>query len=71
YDSMIAKVIVRGHNRETALQKMRAALEEMVINGIKTNIPLHQEILNNEDFIKGRTNIHFLEKFLEQKNKAK
>lgn len=42
---------------------MRAALEEMVINGIKTNIPLHQEILNNEDFIKGRTNIHFLEKF--------
>ena len=69
YDSMIAKVIVRGHNRETALQKMCAALEEMVINGIKTNIPLHQEILNNEDFIKGGTNIHFLEKLLEQKIK--
>ncbi|ORM39135.1 acetyl-CoA carboxylase biotin carboxylase subunit [Francisella endosymbiont of Ornithodoros moubata] len=69
YDSMIAKVIVRGHNRETALQKMRAALEEMVINGINTNIPLHQEILNNEDFIKGGTNIHFLEKLLEQKTK--
>ncbi|RUS69184.1 hypothetical protein EGW08_023052, partial [Elysia chlorotica] len=65
YDSMIAKVIVRGKDRATALQKMRAALEEMVISGIKTNIPLHQEILNNADFIKGGTNIHHLEKMLE------
>ncbi|WP_150463756.1 acetyl-CoA carboxylase biotin carboxylase subunit [Francisella sp. XLW-1] len=71
YDSMIAKVIVRGHDRETALQKMRAALEEMVINGIKTNIPLHQEILNHDEFIKGGTNIHFLEKMLEKKKQPK
>ncbi|QIV94788.1 acetyl-CoA carboxylase biotin carboxylase subunit [Allofrancisella frigidaquae] len=71
YDSMIAKVIVRAHNRETALQKMRAALEEMVINGIKTNIPLHQEILSNEAFVKGGTNIHFLEKMLENKKNSK
>ena len=67
YDSMIAKVIVRANDRETALQKMRAALDEMVINGIKTNIPLHKEILNDERFIKGGTNIHFLEKMLEEK----
>ena len=67
YDSMISKVIVSGSTREAALQKMRAALEEMVIDGIKTNIPLHQEILNNEDFIKGGTNIHHLEKMLANK----
>ncbi|MCL4123941.1 UNVERIFIED_CONTAM: hypothetical protein GTU68_042032 [Idotea baltica] len=67
YDSMIAKVIVRAHDRNTALKKMRAALEEMVINGIKTNIPLHQEIINDERFIEGGTNIHFLEKMLEEK----
>lgn len=67
YDSMIAKVIVRAHDRATALQKMRAALDEMVISGIKTNIPLHKEILNDERFIKGATNIHFLEKMLDEK----
>ena len=67
YDSIIAKVIVRAHDRETAIQKMRAALDEMVISGIKTNIPLHKEILNDERFIKGGTNIHFLEKMLEEK----
>lgn len=67
YDSMIAKVIVRAHDRATALQKMRAALDEMVINGIKTNIPLHKEIINNEEFIEGATNIHFLEKMLAEK----
>ncbi|MFC4892667.1 acetyl-CoA carboxylase biotin carboxylase subunit [Pseudofrancisella aestuarii] len=71
YDSMIAKIIVRGKNRDSAMQKMRAALEEMVITGIKTNISLHQEILNNEKFIKGGTNIHFLEKMLEEKKKNK
>ena len=71
YDSMIAKVIVHAKDRETALQKMRASLEEMVVSGIKTNIPLHHEILDNEDFIKGGTNIHFLEKMLEEKSKSK
>ena len=71
YDSMIAKIIVTGKNRETAMQKMRAALEEMVISGIKTNISLHQEILDNEEFIKGGTNIHFLEKMLEAKAASK
>ncbi len=67
YDSMIAKVIVLAHDRATALQKMRAALDEMVINGIKTNIPLHKEIINDERFIEGATNIHFLEKMLDEK----
>ena len=67
YDSMIAKVIVRAHDRATALQKMRAALDEMVISGIKTNIPLHKEIINDERFIEGATNIHFLEKMLDEK----
>ena len=67
YDSMIAKVVITAHDRPTALQKMRAALDEMVIIGIKTNIPLHKEIINDERFIKGATNIHFLEKMLEEK----
>ena len=68
YDSMIAKIIVHAKNRELAIQKMRIALEELIITGIKTNIPLHKKILNNKEFIKGGTNIFFLEKILEQKN---
>lgn len=62
YDSLIAKVISYGPTREIALARMRNALDEMVIEGIKTNIPLHQEILNDAEFIKGGTNIHYLEK---------
>lgn len=66
YDSMIAKVIVHARNREAAITRMHSALEEMIISGIKTNIPLHNMILENEDFKKGQTNIHFLETLLKK-----
>ena len=64
YDSMIAKVIVHARNRNVAIQRMQSALEEMIVSGIKTNIPLHHRILANPDFQKGGTNIHYLEKLL-------
>lgn len=66
YDSMIAKVIVHARNRDIAIQRMQSALEEMIISGIKTNIPLHHRILADKDFQKGGTNIHYLEKLLSQ-----
>ncbi|GMV55517.1 MAG: acetyl-CoA carboxylase biotin carboxylase subunit [Betaproteobacteria bacterium] len=61
YDSMIAKVIAYGANREQALRRMRTALSEMIVEGIKTNIPLHQELLQDARFIAGGTSIHYLE----------
>ena len=64
YDSMIAKVIAHGDTRETALARMRIALSEMIIDGITTNIPLHQNILNDAAFQAGGVNIHYLEKKL-------
>lgn len=64
YDSLIAKVIAYGDSRENALIKMRNALEEMVIDGIKTNLPLHQELLHDGAFHQGEVNIHFLEQWL-------
>ncbi len=64
YDSLIAKVIAYGDNREIALARMRNALEEMVVDGIKTNLPLHQDILRGNTFQKGIVNIHYLEQWL-------
>lgn len=64
YDSMIGKIIAHGENREAALARMRNALSEIVIEGIKTNIPLHQEILQHAAFQAGGTDIHYLEKRL-------
>lgn len=64
YDSMIGKLIAQGENRECALARMRNALNEIVIDGIKTNIPLHLEILADSAFINGGTDIHYLEKKL-------
>ena len=64
YDSMIGKLIVHGRDRETALARMRQALSELVIDGIKTNTPLHQRIMRDSGFIKGGVNIHYLEKLL-------
>ncbi|MDA0910370.1 MAG: acetyl-CoA carboxylase biotin carboxylase subunit [Proteobacteria bacterium] len=66
YDSMIAKVIVHARTRDIAIQRMQSALEEMIISGIKTNIPLHHKILAERDFQNGGTNIHYLEKMLER-----
>lgn len=64
YDSMIAKIISYGEDRETAIRRMRNALEEIVIDGIKTNIALQLDIINDPQFQKGGTNIHYLEKKL-------
>ena len=64
YDSMIGKVIAFGDTRDTAIARMRNALAEMVVEGIKTNIPLHQEIFNHSAFRQGGTDIHYLERRL-------
>ena len=64
YDSMIGKVITFGVNRANTIIKMQNALDEMVIDGIKTNIPLQRKIMNDKTFKKGGMNIHYLEKML-------
>lgn len=64
YDSLIAKLISFGSDRDEALAKIVNALEEMHIDGIKTNIPLHQDIMSDEGFKAGGVNIHYLEKKL-------
>jgi acetyl-CoA carboxylase, biotin carboxylase subunit len=64
YDSMIGKLIAYGETRAVAIARMKNALAELVIDGIKTNIDLHIEIMNDEGFQKGGTNIHYLEKKL-------
>jgi acetyl-CoA carboxylase biotin carboxylase subunit len=64
YDSLIAKVIAHGETRELALARMRNALDEMVVDGIKTNLTLHQDILRGNTFKKGGANIHYLEQWL-------
>ena len=64
YDSMIAKVITWAENRSTALDRMRSALDEMVIEGIRTNIPLQQDLVRDGPFREGGVNIHYLEKKL-------
>jgi len=61
YDSMIAKVITYGDTREQALARMSIALSEMVVEGIKTNIPLHRELMVDTRFMAGGTSIHYLE----------
>ncbi|EKF9853427.1 acetyl-CoA carboxylase biotin carboxylase subunit [Vibrio cholerae] len=64
YDSMIGKLITYGENRDVAIARMRNALNEMIVEGIKTNIPLQQAIMKDENFQKGGSNIHYLEKKL-------
>ncbi|HHR6318426.1 TPA: acetyl-CoA carboxylase biotin carboxylase subunit [Providencia alcalifaciens] len=64
YDSMIGKLITYGETRDIAIARMKNALNELIIDGIKTNIELQQMIMNDENFAKGGTNIHYLEKKL-------
>lgn len=64
YDSMIAKIITHAEDRDAALARMRIALDELVVGGIKTNIPLQQELVRDAAFAKGGVNIHYLEKKL-------
>jgi len=71
YDSMIGKLIAHGETRDVAMARMRTALNEMVVEGIKVNVPLQQELFNDAGFQSGSTNIHYLEKKLEEKEQAK
>ncbi|MEO2216466.1 acetyl-CoA carboxylase biotin carboxylase subunit [Chromobacterium vaccinii] len=67
YDSMVGKLIAYGDTRDQAMARMRVALSEMAISGIKTNIPLHQELFLDAAFQRGGTSIHYLEHRLQQK----
>ncbi len=70
YDSMIGKVIAYGSTRDQAIRRMRVALSEMVVEGILTNIPLHQDLLADTEFVHGGTSIHYLENKLAQTLKS-
>ena len=67
YDSMIAKLIVKGRTREGCIMRLKRALEEMVITGVKTSIPLHQALMNEPDFIHGDYTIKWLEEWLAER----
>jgi acetyl-CoA carboxylase biotin carboxylase subunit len=69
YDSLIAKVIAWADTREQALAKMRIALSEMIVEGIQTNVPLHQELLLDSAFGRGGTSIHYLEEKLAKQSR--
>lgn len=64
YDSMIGKLITHGEDRQTAINRMLGALQEMIIEGIDTNIPLHKRIMRDPHFQKGGASIHYLEEML-------
>lgn len=68
YDSLLAKLVTFAKTREEAINKMSLALSEMVVEGVKTNIPLHQELMLDENFRQGGTSIHYLEKKLDQRS---
>jgi len=64
YDSLVAKLIVHGRTRDECVRRLRRALQEYVIAGIETNIPLHLRLLEEPDFINGNYDIHWLERFM-------
>ena len=70
YDNLIAKLIVHGRNRNECLMRLRRALEEFVITGIDTNIPLHLDLVDNADFANGNYHIHWLEEFMAARTAA-
>ena len=65
YDSMVAKVIVHGENRQDAIRKMQSALGEVVVEGIVTNLDFEYEILSHPVFVAGKTNTHFIPDYFE------
>ena len=67
YDCMIAKLIVYGRTRERCIMRLRRALEEMVVEGVKTTIPLHQELLRQDDVLSGDYSIKWLEDWLRER----
>jgi len=69
YDSLVAKLIVKGRDRNEAIERMKRGLEMFVIEGIKTSIPLHRRILAHEDFAAGKFDTHFIEKLVKVNGK--
>ena len=70
YDSLVAKLIVHGKSRNECLMRLRRALEEFVIGGIETTIPLHQRLMSDSDVINGDYHIHWLEHWLADKSRG-
>ena len=70
YDSMIGKLITYGDTRDQAIRRMRIALSEMMVEGIKTNVPLHQTLMLDPRFVEGGTSIHYLEHKLADRNEV-
>ncbi|MEE9380367.1 MAG: ATP-grasp domain-containing protein, partial [Hyphomonadaceae bacterium] len=69
YDSLIGKLIVQGRTRNECVMRLRRALDEMVVGGVKTTLDLHRRLVDNADFINGEYDIHWLERFLEDSAK--
>ncbi len=69
YDSMIAKLIIFGKSRNGCLMRLHRAIDEFVIEGVKNTLPLHNEVISTTDFIEGRYSIHWLEHFIQNRNK--
>jgi acetyl-CoA carboxylase biotin carboxylase subunit len=67
YDSLLAKLIVHAEDRESAIRRMRRALGEFVVEGIKTNLTFHRRLMDHPDFVAGRLDTHFLERFTPEK----
>jgi acetyl-CoA carboxylase biotin carboxylase subunit len=70
YDSLVGKLIVHGKSRNECLMRLRRALDELVIGGIETTIPLHQRLMNEPDVLNGDYHIHWLEQWLERRSKG-
>jgi acetyl-CoA carboxylase biotin carboxylase subunit len=70
YDSLVAKIVSFGRDRQEAIARMRRTLEMTVVEGIKTSIPLHLKILAEPDFVAGRLHTHFMERFLQEKKEG-
>jgi len=71
YDSLIAKLVSFGRDRGEAIARMNRALEGFIVEGVKTTIPLHKRILAEPDFVAGKLNTHFLERFTREDEYAK
>ena len=71
YDSLIGKICVIGKTRGQAMAKMRVALAELAVTGIKTNTPLHRDLFNDQGFQEGGVSIHYLEHWLEERKERK
>jgi acetyl-CoA carboxylase, biotin carboxylase subunit len=63
YDSLLAKLIVHAEDRDAAIRRMRRALDEFVVEGVKTNLPFHRKLMDHADFVAGKLDTHFLERW--------